>query len=198
MNETNPNCSDSEEVENVYSLFNQEALMDVPEEDTVYAYTLNPNPKVYKSVDVNKQYSQIFMLLLQKAPKVFKHFSFTPELTQQGNIHIHGWFTIKDKVKYYKWFLPKSKCLGFVVVKNKVDEKWYEYIEKDMDFMNEIIEDLPVPYTHKDTIPYLKQWNEKRKCASYARYVTKSMKGPPVKRLITDYIEVFDIGDDSE
>lgn len=180
--------NDTELTEFSYTIYDTIALDDLEEGDKLHAYTLNPNPSRYNSKIVEKQYAQIFYALLHVAPKVFSKFCFTPELTELGNVHIHGWYVIKDRVKYHKFWLPKSKSMGFVRIKYKdITEEWFEYIEKDMDFMNEMIEDLPVPYTHKDKTPYLKYWNSKKQMESVRRYEVLKKKGPKVKRSVVDY-----------
>lgn len=128
------------------------------------AFTWVPNPNRYNSVIPKCQYKALLGHVLLASNRVFSDFKFFPELTKEGNIHIHGTFIIKDYVKYYKYFLPKCKQFGFVKVKCKdVDEKWDEYIEKDEDMMTEILADLPVPLTSSN-ISSFKHLKGRNKC----------------------------------
>lgn len=77
---------------------------------------------------------------------VFEDYVFLPEVNTNGDIHIHGMYLVKDKIKYYKWFLPACKQWGFVMCKQgKVDEKWETYIYKDIFLMIDMLPGLPVP-----------------------------------------------------
>jgi len=89
----------------------------------------------------------------------FKHwhqcmsqFEINPEFNANGNLHYHGYFIIKDKVRWYKSVLPKMKYNGLVKIdKVKHDlSKSMEYCRKDTLMMKQIIKKYPVPYTHLD------------------------------------------------
>lgn len=122
--------------------------------EAFHAFTWAPNPKYYKSFDPNDQYYTLLacVLLKKNIINTFQVFLFTPELTESGNIHIHGYFSIKDSVKYFKWFLPLCKSFGYVMVKGKVDTKWTEeYVLKDMNKMEDILDfECPCPLTDEN------------------------------------------------
>lgn len=71
-----------------------------------------------------------------------------PELTKNGNIHLHGVlsFNSNQRVKFYKALLPRMRQKGFVLIKYNPDSGWYNYIEKESDFMKEVL-GQPVPLT---------------------------------------------------
>lgn len=114
------------------------------------AFTLNPNPDKYRTLDPVEQYKTLLLCLLfnNNIKHTFTKFYFTPELTQNGNVHIHGYYSIKDPIKYYRWFLPACKLIGFTCVKDRVDDEWtYQYCTKDVELMTQLMEELPVPLT---------------------------------------------------
>lgn len=115
---------------------------------SLWAFTLCPDPKRYPSYDAEAQYHTIIQTLLQKPfmRNTFNTFEFYPELTQEGNIHLHGYFSVKDRIKYFKVFLPLCKKIGFIKLKANVDEHWIDYCRKDVDMMEELLYPLPVPY----------------------------------------------------
>lgn len=131
--------------------------------------TISPDEKWFNSTDPNKQWDQLWNMLLRHCPKVFKHYVFTCGMTKRGNIHVHGAFTIRDTKKYYGFWLPKAKRLGipkFAVKFNsqdKLDEKWLEYIYDNHNQCKDVITDLPVIFTSTSDYVYV------RKLATYSR-----------------------------
>lgn len=115
----------------------------------VYAFTWTPDPVKYPSGSPRRQYKMLLNWILLTAFKYFDKFVFIPELNKNGNVHIHGWYLLRDKIAYYKHFLPRCKQLGWVLVKDKVNDGWFEYLEKELDQTIEILgNDLPIPLTH--------------------------------------------------
>jgi len=77
-------------------------------------------------------------------------FEINPEFNANGNLHYHGYFIIKDKVKWFKNVLPKMKYNGLVkinIVKDNLQSAM-EYCRKDNIIMKQVIKKYPVPYTH--------------------------------------------------
>lgn len=140
-----------------FTVFAEIAEADIFDTDEVCLFTWNPDPNRYPTTKPHEQYKILIDLLLINSSKVFSRFAFTPELTLNGNIHIHGWFVIKDKYKYFKWFLPKCKSFGFVKIdKMKSKNALEEYYKKDINHMNELMNeyDLPIPLTHDNIDAY--------------------------------------------
>lgn len=131
-----------------------------------YAYTWAPNPKYYPSYDPVQQYNCCLnsIFFKQDLCKIFDKFLFTPELTESGNIHIHGYYTIKDLVKYHRWFLPACKSIGFVLVKSKVNETWTsDYVVKDANRMEDILGfDQPIPLHSINYPHYRREYGESK------------------------------------
>lgn len=141
--------------------------------EAFYAFTLTPNPKLYPSNDPTEQYNVILNSILFRSDltKIFQSFLFTPELSENGNIHIHGYYSILDLVKYHKWFLPACKSIGFVLVKKKVDEDWTNnYVIKDMNKMEDILgPDCPIPLTYDNYLFYKELYGDRKAKGHFTR-----------------------------
>lgn len=163
-----------------------EGLPQVYDDDEVQQYieeciaiTINPDPKRYTSYDPEDQYRSLIQTLLShpQMRHTFKDYAFYPELTLEGNVHLHGHYRIKDQIKYYKWFLPLVKRIapsGYRIKKN-IDTGWFEY-ETKFKLAQEFFEPLPVPYTE-----YSHVFLPKR-----PKYHV-SLKKERVKKRVTDY-----------
>lgn len=148
-----------------YQSFCEEAQDDIDEIDmtNAYAFTWTPNPSKYPSSIPRKQYKSLLQYILLSSYKFFKYYCFVPELNMNGNVHIHGWFIIKDKIKFYKHFLPKCKQYGYVLVKNNINEKWFDYCNKEIDDVIQILgDDLPIPLTHLNNQAYIPEKGNRR------------------------------------
>lgn len=123
------------------------------------AFTWTPHPDKYPSVIPRKQYKCLLKyVLLGGAPRCFRTFMFVPEINENGNVHIHGWYVIKDNIAYWKSFLPKCKRMGYVKVKKgNIDDKWCSYLQKDAnDTAQTVGEDMPVPLCDSNYKSYIK------------------------------------------
>lgn len=154
---------------NYFTSFAEEAESDIYDTDIsekkVKLFTWTPDPSRYPTSKPHEQYKIILQLILLQSHKVFSTFAFTPELNDNGNIHIHGWYVIKDKVKYHKYYLPKMKGFGYVKIDNCNSKKALEdYYKKDIELMNEMMYeyDLPIPLTHVNIKAYLDEKIPKR------------------------------------
>lgn len=106
------------------------------------AFSWVPDPARYRSTDVTKQYEALLqnVLLRKEMDRVFNDYCFVPEVTKQGNIHIHGYYAIKDRVKYFRWFLPACRSWGYVYIKDNIDKQWtLGYMSKECDWMADIL-----------------------------------------------------------
>lgn len=140
-----------------YSGFIQEIYNEINDMSELKAFTWNPDPNKYPSTSPRTQYKTICQTILYQCNKVFDKYIFVPELTELGNIHIHGVFKIKNKYSYFKWFMPKVKSIGYVKLKTKVNEGWFDYISKEINLTASVIgDDLPIPLTHHNCSTYKK------------------------------------------
>jgi len=102
--------------------------------DEVILFTYSPNPnRKYWSRDQMKNYKIHIRNYFSQFPKCFKRFAMCPELNLQGNIHYHGWYVVKDHVKWLKHLLPSMKFGGFFKANKLVDkDKGLKYYTKDL------------------------------------------------------------------
>lgn len=66
----------------------QVEVIERPSDDQLIAFTLNPDPKKYKSYEPQEQYLSLLkcVFLNKQIKSTFDYFYFTPELTDNGNI----------------------------------------------------------------------------------------------------------------
>jgi len=134
--------------------------------------TISPCDKWYNSTRPCQQLDQFYNTLLRHCDRVFKRYVFTAGMNTNGNIHIHGAFTIRDRKFYHDVWLPKAKRLGipkYAVKFNsheELDEKWLEYLKKNADECEDIgIEDVPIIFCSSNPFTYV------RKLSSYTRLI---------------------------
>lgn len=156
------------------------------------AFTLVPNPKNYNSNCPCVQYIQLLTAIFRYKPltRTLSRYEFYPELTTEGNIHIHGVYYVKNKHSYYRWFIPACKKWGFIKIKTRdINSLWTDYICKSQDFMKDIVDvdlagqDLPYPI-NRQTLKSFIPINEFK----FMRNSIRIQKGQKMKRgKITDY-----------
>lgn len=118
-----------------------------------YLFTYSP-----RDVTLNPTYS--FMnhinLYFWSWHKCMESFEVNPEFNQNGNLHYHGYFIIKDKYKWYHNVLPKMKYNGFIKINIVVDDlfKALDYCRKDRELMIRSI-DHKIPFTEEDRIKHI-------------------------------------------
>lgn len=154
--------------ENYFTSFAEEAESDIYNTDIsdrkLKLITWTPDPSRYPTTKPHEQYKIILQLILLQSHKVFSTFALTPELNENGNIHIHGWFVLSDSVKFYKYYLPKMRGFGYVKVDKCIKREGLTYYKKDIELMNELMYeyDLPIPLTHVNIKAYLDEKIPKR------------------------------------
>lgn len=151
------------------------------------AFTLAPNPKRFPTTNPTGQYKSLLssIFLNRDLKQVFTKFLFTPELTEEGNIHIHGYYSVKDAIKYHRWFLPACKSIGFIKIKNNVDPYWVnEYVTKDMDEMENILKnDVPLPLTEQNFDEY-KEYKPKYLMRRYLLNMSNKVKNVDIRKYL--------------
>lgn len=119
-----------------------------------WAITWAPNPDLYRSLQPIDQW-RTCLTYLRIAKRFSDNFYFVPELTANGNIHVHGIFEIRDAVAYFRKFLPMLKKQGFIKIK-KVDDYhvWMAYISKEQLFMQNLFGgNIPCSYDQDCKFP---------------------------------------------
>lgn len=125
-----------------------------------FAFNLIPNPAKYRSTDPNIQWESLLLCIFlhPNIRKTFDSFYFSPELTTNGNIHVHGYYEVIDKISYYRWFLPTCKSWGHVMVKKDPDDDWLAYVMKEGPDMEELFVNDELPTYIENTNQ--KTWND--------------------------------------
>lgn len=128
-----------------------ESLNDVDLKATIRLFTCSPNPRKC-GIDQYRNYMDHLWVVFSKFSRCMSEFVVSPELNENGNIHYHGWFVLKDKVKFYKHVLPAMKKLGFVKISKLKhrNAEWDYYCQKDYEIMKELCQPIPVPMTHRN------------------------------------------------
>lgn len=172
-------------------IFAEMAESDIFSSDKVYLLTFSMNPKKYYSRDPRKQYIQLLQnIIYPMVSSCFSTYVITPELSENNNIHIHGWFVLKDSIKWHRKWYPTLKYLAPNGVKINVrhSQNAMYYYKKDINYMNYIInhdedDELPIPLTHINIDMY---WVSKRKATKTAMTVDP----PKIENAITKYLLV--------
>jgi len=125
------------------------AKEDIDYDRTVRMFTCAPNPRKRSNNQLTNYQNDLYNVF-NHMRRCCDHFVVAPELTEEGNIHYHGWFQISDKIKYYKTFFPKIKKLGYCKFNKLKHTKsdWDYYCQKDHLMMKEYMTPFPTPFTH--------------------------------------------------
>lgn len=114
-------------------------------ESEIYLYTWCP---VGATIRPKFQYVSHINEFFRRWKNCMSDFEVNPELTVQGNIHYHGFFILKDKIKWFKSILPKMKRNGFIKINlvKKDFESAISYSRKDNEMMIKVMKGIPVPF----------------------------------------------------
>lgn len=95
--------------------------------EPLIAFTWSPNPKIIK-YDLNRANQHFIDIVFQYFYKCFDYYVVIPEISTDGRLHYHGWYTsMKDRVKYYRFIYPKLKKLGMYRTKEIYHYKCGDY-----------------------------------------------------------------------
>lgn len=150
----------------------------------VIAFTWTPDPLRYPSPHPRAQWKMLVRYILLASPRFFRSYMFVPEINQAGNIHVHGWYILKDKIAYFKTFLPKCRALGYVKLKYKVDVKWFQYCEKE-------VWDITQPSIGYDLYPLICHENIDQQRLRYKQCLKPRPKHYAPKYVIKDVSKYF-------
>lgn len=159
------------------------------------AFTFNPNPQNYTSHNPSSQWAQALNCMrCKRLPDIFENYIFVPELTMQGNVHVHGWYIVKDDDLYHNYWLPTLKRHGLVLLKankpmvprhddeqhdaqhmyahNSVNDGWLDYIYEDVPLMDTIMEKwLPISVSPLNYQQYDHTWTTITTGTRYCMYI---------------------------
>lgn len=136
----------------------KDAWDDIDVMDEVILITWSPKPRFYNySPHIDNDYAMQWRTMINVLvnTRCLRLFCFMPEISDEGRLHMHGWFVINDKVKYHKSFLPSLKRNGFIK-KNKANShgwKTFEYHTKDIASTCKYLpgwEELPITHHNRD------------------------------------------------
>lgn len=118
---------------------------DIEDYDKVYLITWNPKPRFYNysifgENDYNVQWRTMLKVLLE-ANRCCSRFAFVPEISDEGKLHMHGWFVVSDRIKYHKSFLPSLNRGGFIKKSKAKKHTWdvFKYHVKEVDITQEYL-----------------------------------------------------------
>lgn len=123
-------------------------------------FTLSPPDKhhVPSHVLLFRWYERIQAIL-----RDFAHdYQIYPEFDNKGRLHFHGWFSLKDKVKFFR-IGNKLKKYGYVKWETNLSQKWFEYCKKDVETSRNVFQctDDYIP-CDKQKFKYLRDLIENR------------------------------------
>lgn len=105
--------------------------------NNIIAFTWSPKPS-FQMNDPQLGYAQ-HLTVLRGIRLCCKRYEIHPEFFANGGLHYHGKLEITDKIKWFAKVLPTLKRYGFVVIKTNVDDKWTDYIRKDVFVTNPVL-----------------------------------------------------------
>lgn len=122
--------------------------------DTVNLFTWNPSPKFYGNTYNREEFRQKWDKMLCKVirwfPRCMSKYCVIPEVSDAGRLHCHGWFVLKDKVK---WNLSVRKILahnGYIKVNKLRHVNGLSYYKKDMNSLGTYFPNRETVITHRN------------------------------------------------
>lgn len=114
------------------------------EGSVMYAFTCNPKAQFYEHVDGVDKYDPCYQHNWKKMISVLKHLNrccskylIIPETSETGKLHCHGWFVMKDSIKWKKSVKGiLEKQLGFIKINKVTDNNAFlkkSYYSKDLE-----------------------------------------------------------------
>lgn len=106
----------------------------------VYFFTWNPNDKKICADDYNNKWMTMITKCLKYFNSCMLYYCVVPEVSDAGRLHCHGWFIIKDKIKWVKRVKPLLEQNGrFKMSKQKVKGEGFYYYKKDIEETSGIV-----------------------------------------------------------
>lgn len=114
---------------------------------------------------------------------VSNEYEIYPEFDLTGRLHYHGTIILKDKIKWYKKACQQLKNIGYICVKDNVNDGWNQYILKEWETTKAVLEiDSPIqPITKgiKLRQPRLPQAQVLKRKTITDYFITKGDLGAP-------------------
>lgn len=142
--------------------------------DSVYLFTLNCSKKLCSDATPHRlKWETMIVLILKKFHRCMKYYCVMPEISLQGRLHCHGWFVIKDNIKWQRGVLPTMKSYapyGVKITKLK-NVNGFKYYKKDILDTQEILSGVTLPLCHYNLDDIL--------LAYCLKHMSKVVKGNP-------------------
>lgn len=107
-------------------------------------FTHSPKPNQLKEELIGPKYNEDLVKELYTDclnNKAIGEFLLVPEVTEGGRLHFHALIELKDKVKFYKTFVPKYYWRGInKFILNQKPKYGYHYLFKLSNFMQDYFE----------------------------------------------------------
>lgn len=118
----------------------------------VYFFTWNPKWGIcYTKAQQQDKWDNMIMQL-RFMHQCMYYYCIVPEISDTGRLHCHGWFIIKDKIKWLKSVLPRLSRLGkFRMNEQKKRGQGHYYYKKDLDIIGNFIEQYKIVLSHYTT-----------------------------------------------
>jgi len=101
--------------------------------DEVYLFTWNPKDKFFPDGDnYPLKWDTMLVRVIKHLNRCMSKFCIVPEVSDQGRLHVHGWFVISDKIKWNKSVRPKIQRHGFMKMNRLKHVNGFGYYKKDM------------------------------------------------------------------
>lgn len=136
------------------------ACEDIHYDNKVYMFTWNPKPNFYQ---YDKLGNNDFKCQWVKMITVLKHinrcsnsYCLVPEISDEGKLHVHGWFRLDDKLKWLKSVKPMITRNGFMKINRlyvpieRIDY-YYKELDETKGILNEMMYIL-TPFTIKEVL----------------------------------------------
>lgn len=167
---------------------------EIEEYDKVMLITWNPKPRFYAydpygDNNYPRQWNTMLEVLCE-AYRTCSRFAFVPEISEDGKLHMHGWYVIKDRLKYHKSFLPSLRKNGFIKKSKARSHEWktFKYHVKELEITREYLPDYEsMVITHMNYMYFKKLVNLQRILNSEMEKNKKLVKKYNVLKMIEDY-----------
>lgn len=156
-------------------------------------FTWSPDPKLFGQIDPEKQFQAMFPVM-DVAISCWRKFAITVELNQNGNVHFHGYFSLKNTKSYLtRWSCigrPKLKYNGNLridKVKHTLDTR---YMEKDIFYMQEVI-GVQLPITTAK--PKVYERRKYQRCTPYSMSCVNLKYDPLTCQYVREFVHLDDL-----
>lgn len=156
---SNNNCKEFHDLFTLKEIIDL-ACSDIHYDNKVYMFTWNPKPTFYQydkygDNDYKSQWVKM-ITVLKHIDRCSNCYCIVPEISDDGKLHVHGWFRLDDKVKWLKSVKRGITNNGFIKLNRLyVAIEKIDYYYKELDETREILNDLMfvlTPFTMKEVL----------------------------------------------